>query len=283
MNLDEVKEFYVYAWYYKNTNEIFYIGKGKNDRYKSKLSRNNYFLNILNKEKDNVDVKFLQKELNENDAFELEKQLIKEYKEKGQCKANFHVGGCGGNTGNYDSEERSRKLSEYAKKRVGELNSMYGKTHSEETKRYLREINLGKVLTEEHKQKLIQANTRRKKTESEIESIRQRMKGKKMSKETYEIMMNNVCPYEYQIIKDGELIYSCLGHTKLYNFCKNEYGISRTIVDQIKNNTWSPKYEKHKCLQDLKINIINRRVTTKSDECSSVGWEDDTTPSAQQL
>ncbi|MBR6516681.1 MAG: hypothetical protein IKT40_07460 [Bacilli bacterium] len=283
MYLSEIKEYYVYAWYYKDTNEIFYIGKGKNNRYKSKSKRNDYFLNIINKEVDNVDVKFIQKDLNEYDAFELEKQLIKEYKEIGQCKANFHLGGSGGYTGNYDSEDRNKKISEHAKKRIGKLNPMYGKTHSEETRKYLREINLGKKLTEEHKQKLIQANTRRKKTESEIESIRQRMKNKKMTKETYDLMMNNVCPYEYQIIKGDKLIYSCLGHTKLYDFCKNEFGISRTIIDKIKQNNWKPKFAKHMHLNDLKINVINRRVTTKSDECSSVEWKDDTTPSAQQL
>lgn len=31
------KEFYVYRWYYINTNETFHIGKGKGQRYKEKL------------------------------------------------------------------------------------------------------------------------------------------------------------------------------------------------------------------------------------------------------
>ena len=44
------KEFYVYRWYYKDTNETFHIGKGKGNRYKeTKQSRNQYFKNIIQK------------------------------------------------------------------------------------------------------------------------------------------------------------------------------------------------------------------------------------------
>ena len=206
MDNNQESIFYVYAWYYKDTNKVFYIGKGKNDRYKSMQRRNSYFINIVNKEQDNVDVRFIKTDLNEEDAFSLERQLIKEYKEKGECKANFHEGGCGGNTGNYDSPERSRKLSEAAKKRIGELNPMYGKTHTDEVKAYLREINQGKQLTEEHRLKLIAANTGRKKSEAEIQSIKERMRGRKMKKESYELMMDNLCDFEYQIWFNDELI-----------------------------------------------------------------------------
>lgn len=56
-----MNNFYVYFWYYKNTDEVFYIGKGKGNRFlERKIHRNEYFKNILNKEKENVDVKIFK-------------------------------------------------------------------------------------------------------------------------------------------------------------------------------------------------------------------------------
>lgn len=267
-----MNEFYVYFWFYKDTDEVFYIGKGKGNRFlERKAHRNNYFKNILNKEKDNVDVKIIKSNLTEEDAFELEKNLIKEYKSKGQAKANLHEGGCGGNTGNYYSQTRSKKISDFGKTRVGEKNPMWGKTHSEETKRKLREANLGKKLTQEHKDKLIKANTGRVKTKSEIEKLRLANLGKRLSKESYDKMMDKDCPFLYEVFFNEEKIYECLGHTKLFNFCHEKFNISRTIIEQIIKEKWKPKFKKHQALSSLKILKTERSVSTKGDECSLVG------------
>lgn len=101
--LDQDKPiYYVYAWYFKDSGEIFHIGKGKNNRYKDiKNHRNQYFLNIINKHRDNVDVKFLMIGLTNEESLANERRLIKHYKEFGWCKTNLHEGGCGGYTGNY--------------------------------------------------------------------------------------------------------------------------------------------------------------------------------------
>jgi hypothetical protein len=255
------KDFYVYRLYYKDTNETFHIGKGKGQRYKEKTqSRNDFFKNIINKEKDNVTSEILVNNLTEQEAWDLEKKLIAEYKAKGECKTNFHEGGCGGNTGKYDNPERSRKLSEAAKKRVGKLNPMYGKHHSEEIKQKLKEINLGKKLTPEHIEKLKEANRGRKKTKEELERIKNLNLGKTMPKKTKEKMMKNLCPYEYQIYLNNELQYTCLGHTELWSYCKEKFGISRTIIDKIIAKNWKPTFNKHKWLETLEILKIERCI-----------------------
>lgn len=267
-----MNEFYVYAWFFVSTNEVFYIGKGKNNRcFEIHKSRNAYFKNIVDKYKDDVKVKILFDNLSEDEAFNLEKRLIKEYWDKGQCKANFHEGGRGGNTGNYDNPERSRKLSEAASKRTGERCGMYGKHHTEETKEKLRKANIGKHLSEEHKQKLIKANTGRPKTEKELLRISNLNKGKKMPKETYDKMINALSKYEYIIRFNGEIIKVCIGHTALYRFCKEKFNISRGIVNKIIDNNWTPKFNKHKWLSELKIEKVCRGVSTNDDECSHVG------------
>lgn len=255
------KEFYVYRWYYINTNETFHIGKGKGQRYKEKKqSRNQFFKDIINKEKDNVTSEILVNNLTEQEAWDLEKQLIVEYKSKGECKTNFHEGGRGGNTGNYNNPERSRKISEAAKKRIGKLNPMYGKHHTEETKQKLREINLGKKLTPEHIEKLKEANRGRKKTKAEIDFISNLNKGKKMSQETKAKMMNSLCPYRYQIYLNNKLQYTCLGHTELQKYCKEKFNISRTIIEKVITKTWKPTFNKHKWLETLEILKIERCI-----------------------
>ena len=162
-------------------------------------------------------------------------------------------------------------LSDFAKSRVGEKNPMWGKTHTEEVKRKLREANLGKKLTQEHKDKLIKANTNRVKTKTEIEKLRLANLGKKLSQESYDKMMDKNCPYLYEVFFNEEKIYECLGHTKLFNFCHDRFDISRTIIEQIIKKEWKPKFQKHQKLSSLKILKTERSVSTKGDECSLVG------------
>lgn len=66
--------YYVYAWYYVETHKIFYIGKGKNNRYKErKAHRNRFFKNILNKYGEKVNVRILEDHLTESDALTRER------------------------------------------------------------------------------------------------------------------------------------------------------------------------------------------------------------------
>lgn len=86
--------FYVYEWYIKDTNEIFYVGKGCKDRYKSIRKRNKLFLEYINKY--NCSVRIIKYFENEEDSFRYEHQKICELKAIGQCKCNLDDGDKGG-------------------------------------------------------------------------------------------------------------------------------------------------------------------------------------------
>ena len=264
------KEYYIYAWYYKSSGVIFYIGKGKKLRYcDTKHSRNAYFKNILSSHKDDVDVKFLYIGLSDNEAAELERKLIHEYWDKGECKANFHEGGYGGNTGNYDNPERSRRLSESAKKRTGEKNPMFGKTHTKEVREFLSAINKGKKLTPEHIEKLKASNTGRGKSQEEREAISKRLKGRKMSETQYKKMIDRERKYLYIITNNDKEIKVCHSLKDLERYC-DTLGLSRTITEKIMKGIWQPKFTRHMHLKNIKIIRIEKGVSTKGDECNPV-------------
>lgn len=175
--------YYVYAWYFTDTDEIFHIGKGKGNRcYDTKVHRNQYFINTIKKYSDRVAVKFLLTGLTNDEALSKERELIAHYKSIGQCKTNLHEGGCGGYTGKYDDPERSRKLSEAAKKRTGVKSTWYGKHLPKETCEKISKANLGKKLSSEHIEKLRKANTGRVKTPEELMKLSIANKGKIVAK-----------------------------------------------------------------------------------------------------
>lgn len=86
--------FYVYEWYIKDTNEIFYVGKGCRNRYKSIKSRNKLFLECI--KNNDCDVRISKYFDNELEAFEYEHMRICELKMNNQCKCNLDNGGKGG-------------------------------------------------------------------------------------------------------------------------------------------------------------------------------------------
>lgn len=86
-------DFYVYEWFNIKTNEVFYVGKGRNNRYKDIKQRNTYFKNYYNKYK--CEVRKIKTNLSEDDAFKFEKELISEYRKTGQAQCNLTDGGEG--------------------------------------------------------------------------------------------------------------------------------------------------------------------------------------------
>lgn len=93
-------EYYVYIWYIKDSNHVFYVGKGHGDRCSKILKRNKTFKKYLSLY--DCDYKILDDNLSEDDAYKLEEEYIKIYKSKGMAEANYHKGGySGGNVFEY--------------------------------------------------------------------------------------------------------------------------------------------------------------------------------------
>ena len=101
--------FYVYEWYVKETNEVIYVGKGTNRRYK--VTKHNKFFNEFIKrfECESRIIKYFEKE---KDAFAYEYDRVKELKQIGQCVCNIYDGGFGGTTSWWNEKRRD----EYSKK-----------------------------------------------------------------------------------------------------------------------------------------------------------------------
>lgn len=144
--MSEENIYYVYFYIRKDKNRVFYVGKGKDDRYKRKY-RNQYFNRIC--EKTEVYSIIYKDKLSENDAFKLEKDMIKYFKSIGWAEANFHEGGCGGNTMKYHSKERK---DQYRKNMSISIQKICN------TEEYRKNVSEGvrKVMNEELKDKISQ-------------------------------------------------------------------------------------------------------------------------------
>ena len=121
-------QYYVYEWFNKKTNEVFYVGKGCKNRYKQITKRNKWFQEYYSKnECESRIVKYFQ---NEKDAFIYENKKILEDKNRNQCFCNLDNGGNGGcnfvwtkEMKKYKSEHNPMK-NKYQRKRMSECNPM---------------------------------------------------------------------------------------------------------------------------------------------------------------
>ena len=84
----------MYEWYLVDTGEVFYVGKGSGKRFKSISNRNANFKKIYDEYK--CDVRIKCNNLTEAQAFKKEKETIKYYKTKDNCRlTNLTDGGEG--------------------------------------------------------------------------------------------------------------------------------------------------------------------------------------------
>jgi hypothetical protein len=134
-------EFYTYA-HSKPNGSLFYIGKGQKDRAYTYGNRSEYWKRIVNKH-GNPTVQILAYWKTAEEAYDHEKLLISCFRDMGYQLANLSDGGEGA----------------------------AGTRHTQETKDYLRKINLERVLTEEQRIKISEAGKRKKLSEEARKKI----------------------------------------------------------------------------------------------------------------
>jgi hypothetical protein len=137
--------YYVYKHIIKNTNRVFYIGKGHGNRAWDKNGRSAYWNNITKNQEYVVEI--VKNNLTEQDSYSMEKELIALYgkvQDKG-CLVNMTDGE--GRLGFSWNNERS-----------GCNNPMFGKKQTQETKDKIADTKIGKPRSQQVKDALRLAN-----------------------------------------------------------------------------------------------------------------------------
>jgi hypothetical protein len=172
--------FYVYAHYRNDTNALFYIGKGKNKRWRSTANRNRHWQRVVTKANGFMP-KIIITDADEEFAYFAEKEAINVYLRRGAKLVNMTDGG----DGMYGvCDEIRQRTIESNKRRAGEKRkkaTFTGKKHTEEYKAYMKEKMTNRQFSEETRQKMSAAQKARfaSKPESE-ETKRKRSEAQKL-------------------------------------------------------------------------------------------------------
>jgi hypothetical protein len=137
--------FYVYEHIRADTGAVFYVGKGKGYRHKSKCDRNRYWNHIVAKA-GGFDAQIIVSHKDNDLILLCEQERIDQLKRLGVKLCNLTAGG-EGMAGFSFSEETKRKISEKAKARPK-------RKLSSEHKEAIRKSNTGVKFTEERKRKI---------------------------------------------------------------------------------------------------------------------------------
>ncbi len=115
-------EYYIYVWYIKDTKEVFYVGRGHGDRFKTLKKRSKYFYKYY----DNYECEsaIIMGNLTYDESIEAEIEIIEYFKVIGMAKANIHNGGKFGgdvvsNMPKKDKEAFIEKMTEINRNRCG--------------------------------------------------------------------------------------------------------------------------------------------------------------------
>lgn len=126
-----MSNYYVYFHINPITNTIFYIGKGKGKRAFTKNNRNKHWYNTVNKYRGFI-VDIIESNLTEEEAFQIEKKYISKIGLNNLT--NMTLGGEG-------ASGRKHIVSEETRKKLSEVS--IGRKHSEETKKKMSKNNKG--------------------------------------------------------------------------------------------------------------------------------------------
>lgn len=91
MNFDKARIYYVYICYLKDTQEVFYVGKGRGNRHRDRAGRNEFFQKAI--EEHEYESVIVSWGLTEEEAFEREAFVIKCLREMGHPLTNIQDGG----------------------------------------------------------------------------------------------------------------------------------------------------------------------------------------------
>ncbi len=234
-----MNKYYVYIHLRLDNGKPFYVGKGKDRRAFSKMGRNTYWNNVVNKY--GYDIIIIENNLINEDALDREIYWIKRIGRENLV--NMTDGGEGSDgfkhtpetilklknmepkfgkdNGNFGggnwSEESKNRFSEYQKiNMLGDKNPFYGKKHSDETKKHLSKVRIGKKLTEEHKRNISLAQIGKRRNNNDLSGDKN-----PNSRLTYEIV--NEIREKY---KNGGVTYKDIAL---------EYNINRGYVGYIIN------------------------------------------------
>lgn len=130
-------DFFVYVHTRNDTGEVFYVGKGRGRRLKTKRHHNQHWMRVA--EKHGFTVHLKHSGLSETCAFTLEKILIARHRKLGSPLVNMTDGGEG----------------------------VSGAVFSEEAREKMRLAKVGKKLSADHVQKIAASNTGKKRTEEQ--------------------------------------------------------------------------------------------------------------------
>lgn len=108
-------KYYVYEWFFTDTDEVFYVGKGCGDRYRAISGRNKFFLDMYRTHP--CDVRIIEKDLYEEDAYALEHATVLWYREHTNFRLTNQTDGGDGIRGFKPSPEHIAKIAKASKER----------------------------------------------------------------------------------------------------------------------------------------------------------------------